>query len=98
MSFGKAADGSVVVEVQQFVRDLEGRPLQDQAHGLQDKVIGHVFRLQNGKVARFDIQVPPRSEWPGSFYGASVPLPVIQHHAETADSLDIEHLAGPIVR
>jgi hypothetical protein len=56
VSFDKAADGSVVVEVQQSVRDLEGRPLQDQAHGLQDKVVGHVFRFQEGKITRFDIQ------------------------------------------
>ncbi len=56
VSFDKAADGSVVVKVQQSVRDLEGRPLQDQTHGLQDKVVGHVFRFQEGKVTRFDIQ------------------------------------------
>ena len=56
MSFNKAADGSIVVKVQQSVRDLEGRPLQDQTHGLQDKLVGHVFRLQNGKVTRFDIE------------------------------------------
>ena len=56
VSFDTAADGSIVVEVQQSVRDLEGRPLQDQAHGLRDKVVGHVFRFQDGKVTRFDIQ------------------------------------------
>lgn len=56
VSFDKAADGSVVVKVQQSVRDLEGRPLQDQTHGLQDKMVGHVFRFQEGKVTRFDIQ------------------------------------------
>lgn len=58
VSFAAAADGSVVVKVQQSVRDLEGRPLQDQTHGLQDKVVGHVFRFQGGKVTRFDIQDP----------------------------------------
>ncbi|UFP94362.1 nuclear transport factor 2 family protein [Gloeobacter morelensis] len=56
VSFNKAADGSVVVKVQQSVRDLEGRPLQAQTHGLQDKVVGHVFRFQEGKITRFDIQ------------------------------------------
>jgi len=56
VSFDTAADGSIVVEVQQSVRDLEGRPLQDQAHGLRDKVVGHVFRFQDGKITRFDIQ------------------------------------------
>jgi ketosteroid isomerase-like protein len=54
--FIEAADGSVVVEVQQSVRDLEGKPLQDQAHGLKDKTVMHVFFLQDGKVTRFDIQ------------------------------------------
>jgi len=56
VSFTEAADSSVVVEVQQSVRDLEGKPLQDQAHGLKDKTVMHVFRLQDGKVTRFDIQ------------------------------------------
>lgn len=56
VSFDEAADGSVVVTVQQSVRDLEGRPLQDQTHGLHDKVVEHVFRFQKGKVTRFDIQ------------------------------------------
>ena len=56
MSFTETADSSVVVEVQQSVRDLEGRPLQDQTHGLKDKTVMHVFRLQDGKVTRFDIQ------------------------------------------
>jgi ketosteroid isomerase-like protein len=37
VSFTETADSSVVVEVQQSVRDLEGKPLQDQAHGLKDK-------------------------------------------------------------
>ena len=61
VSFDKAADGSVVVQVQQSVRDLEGRPLRDQTHGLQDKVIGHVFRFREGKVTRFDIQDAPEA-------------------------------------
>ena len=56
LSFDKAADGSVVVTVQQSVRDLEGRPLQEQAHGLRGKRVGHVFRFRQGKVTRFDIQ------------------------------------------
>ena len=56
LSFDKAADGSVVVTVQQSVRDLEGRPVQEQAHGLREKRVGHVFRFRQGKVTRFDIQ------------------------------------------
>jgi hypothetical protein len=56
VSFAAATDGSIVVEVRQSVRDLRGRPLQDQTHGLKDKTVGHVFYLQNGKVTRFDIR------------------------------------------
>jgi ketosteroid isomerase-like protein len=56
VSFHSAADGSVVVEVRQSVRDLDGQPLQDQSHGLQDKMVRHVFRFQQGKVSRFDIR------------------------------------------
>ena len=56
VSFKRAPDGSIVVEVRQSVRDLQGRPLQDQTHGLRDKTVGHVFYLQEGKVVRFDIQ------------------------------------------
>jgi ketosteroid isomerase-like protein len=56
VSFNKAADGSIVVIVKQSVRDLEGKPLQDQTHGLRDKTVGHVFHLQKGMVFRFDIE------------------------------------------
>ena len=56
VSFDRAPDGSIVVEVRQSVRDLQGRPLQDQTHGLRDKTVGHVFYLQEGAVARFDIR------------------------------------------
>jgi len=56
VSFDRAPDGSIVVEVRQSVRDLQGRPLQDQTHGLRDKTVGHVFNLQNVKVVRFDIR------------------------------------------
>ena len=56
ISFEKTAYGAVVVQVQQTIRDLQGKPLQDQTHGLRDQVVGHVFRLQNGEVTRFDIQ------------------------------------------
>ena len=58
VNFTEAADGSVVVEVQQFVRDLEDKPLQDQAHGLKDKTVMHVFRFQDGKISHFDIHDP----------------------------------------
>jgi ketosteroid isomerase-like protein len=57
VGFHRTADGAIFAEVRQSVRDLAGNPLQAQAtHGLQDKTVGHVFRLREGKVARFDIQ------------------------------------------
>ena len=54
--FDAADDGSIVVQVQQTIRDLDGRPLEEQTHGLTDKLVGHVFRIQDGKVTRFDIR------------------------------------------
>jgi ketosteroid isomerase-like protein len=60
VSFEVAADGSVVVKVQQSVFDLDGKPLQEQTHGLQDKLVGHRFRFHDGKVIRFDIQETPQ--------------------------------------
>lgn len=59
VSYDQTADGSIVVQVRQTVWDLEGKPLQDQTHGLHDKLVGHVFRFQDGKVVRFDIQDAP---------------------------------------
>jgi ketosteroid isomerase-like protein len=56
VTFHRTADDAIVVEVLQAVRDLEGRPLQGQTHGLRDKTVGHVFRMRGGKVARFDIR------------------------------------------
>src|SRR5262249_30142367 len=56
VSFHRTADGAIIAEVRQSVRNLEGKPLQGQTHGLKDKTVGHVFRLREGKVARFDIQ------------------------------------------
>jgi ketosteroid isomerase-like protein len=56
LSFTEAADSSIIVEVKQVIRDLEGKPLQGQTHGLTDKTVGHIFRLQEGKVIRFDIR------------------------------------------
>ena len=56
VGFRRTADGAIVAEVRQSVRDLEGKPLEGQTHGLNDKTVGHVFRFRDGKVARFDIQ------------------------------------------
>jgi len=56
VGFNEAADGSILAEVRQTVRDLDGRPLEGQTHGLKDKTVIHIFRLQRGKVTRFDIR------------------------------------------
>jgi hypothetical protein len=49
VGFSEGEDGAVVVEVHQVVRDLAGVVLMD-------VMLGHVFRLEGGLVARFDIR------------------------------------------
>jgi ketosteroid isomerase-like protein len=56
VGFRRAADGAIIAKVRQFVRDLEGKPLQGRTHGLKDKTVGHVFRFREGKVVSFDIE------------------------------------------
>jgi ketosteroid isomerase-like protein len=56
VGFRLRPDGSVVADVRQTVRDLQGRPLEGQTHGLKDKTVGHAFRFRDGKVVRFDIE------------------------------------------
>ena len=56
LGFFRTAEGAIVAEVRQSVRDLEGNLLHGQTHGLKDKTVRHVFHLRDGKVARFDIQ------------------------------------------
>ncbi|MGR4865893.1 nuclear transport factor 2 family protein [Caulobacter sp. LARHSG274] len=56
VGFHRTADGAVVAEVRQTIRDLDGKLLQGQTHGLENKTVEHVFRLRAGKVARFDVQ------------------------------------------
>ncbi len=56
MAFQRSKDGAIVVEVIQSVFDLDGQPLSGQAHGLKDKTVMHIFRMDGDKVARFDIQ------------------------------------------
>ena len=56
VGFHRTADGTIVVDVRQTVRDLEGRPLEGQTHGLKDKTVAHLFRFREGRVARFDIR------------------------------------------
>src|SRR5882672_6023725 len=49
VGFSVGPNGEVVVEVHQIVRDLRGNVLVDQ-------MVGHVFRLQDRLVKRFDIR------------------------------------------
>ena len=56
LTFASGPGGSILVEVRQSVTDLQGRPLRDSAYGLKDKMVGHIFQLRDGKVARFDIR------------------------------------------
>ena len=43
------ADGETIVEVHQTVRDLQGTVLVDQ-------MVGHIFRIEDGLITRFDIR------------------------------------------
>ncbi len=43
------ANGEIVVEVHQVVRDLKGQLLAD-------KMVGHIFQMENGVIKRFDIR------------------------------------------
>ena len=56
VDWSEAPNGGVVVDVQQSVRDLQGRPLQEQTHDLRDKLVRHAFTFSEGKVTHFDIQ------------------------------------------
>ena len=58
VDFHRTADGAIIAEVRQSVRDLEGKPLHGQKHGLKDTTVGHVFHFRGGEVSRFDIQHP----------------------------------------
>jgi hypothetical protein len=51
----RTANGAIIAEVIQTIRDLEGKPLQGQTHGLKDRTVEHLFHFREGKVARFDI-------------------------------------------
>lgn len=55
IKFQQTEDRAVAVEVIQTVFDLDGQPLSGQTHGLKDKTVMHIFRLDNDKVTRFDI-------------------------------------------
>jgi hypothetical protein len=49
MVFYRTADGAIVAEVRQSVRDVQGKPLQGQAHGLKDKTVGHVSVFERAR-------------------------------------------------
>lgn len=49
VAFAHGTEGEVVVEVHQLVRDLNGNLLVD-------KMVGHLFRIENGLIRRFDIR------------------------------------------
>jgi hypothetical protein len=49
--FSRGAHGEIVVEVHQTVRDLRGELLSE-------RMVGHIFRIENGLVTRFDIREP----------------------------------------
>ena len=48
VAFSHSPEGKIVVEVHQVVRDLNGSVLAD-------KMVKHVFQIENGLVKRFDI-------------------------------------------
>lgn len=54
--FESTEAGAVAVEVVQSVFDLNGQPLEGQTHGLKDKTVTHIFRMEGEKIVRFDIQ------------------------------------------
>ena len=49
VEFSRGKDGEIVVEVHQIVRDLKGNLLSD-------KMVGHIFQVEDGLVKRFDIR------------------------------------------
>ena len=49
VAFAHGPEGEVVVEVHQVVRDLNGKLLAD-------KMVGHVFRIKDDLITRFDIR------------------------------------------
>ena len=49
VAFSEGQDGEHIVEVHQVVHDLSGKLLVDQ-------MVGHIFRIEDGLVRRFDIR------------------------------------------
>ena len=48
-NFSAGGDGATNVEVHQTVRDLKGNVMSD-------KMVGHIFRIEDGLIRRFDIR------------------------------------------
>jgi SnoaL-like protein len=49
IGFSSGPEGKINVEVHQVVRDLQGTLLVD-------KMVGHIFQIENGLITRFDIR------------------------------------------
>ena len=49
VAFAEGPSAEVIVEVHQVVRDLKGNLLSE-------KMVGHIFQVENGLVKRFDIR------------------------------------------
>jgi len=56
VGFHRTADGAIIAEVRQSVRDLEGKPVRGRRTGLKTRRSDTFSVLREGKVARFDIQ------------------------------------------
>ncbi|MBP2551809.1 ketosteroid isomerase-like protein [Neorhizobium galegae] len=54
--YSQSHSGDVVVQVEQRIYDLDGRPLEgEQEHELRNRTVQHTFRMKDGKVVRFDV-------------------------------------------
>ena len=62
-AFSTGVDGETIVEVHQTVRDLQGAVLVDQ-------MVGHIFRIENGLIMRFDIREASEPGQARSAHGA----------------------------
>ena len=49
IAFADGPKAEIIVEAHQLVRDLEGKLLAD-------KMVGHIFRIEDGLIKRFDIR------------------------------------------
>ena len=71
VGFEHRPDGAVMARVVQTIRDLDGNPLGNgQTHDLTDKTVGHLFRFEGDRVARFDIEEVPPTDLPDGVCGA----------------------------